>query len=67
MIVFLKKYKTTTFNSLHYHSLSKNFTDRFTYENRPSVNLSSVKKTPMVLQKENTRQKKITPFNIPIK
>jgi len=44
MIVFLKKYNTTTFNSLHYHSLSKNFTDRFTYENRPSVNLSSVKK-----------------------
>jgi hypothetical protein len=44
MIVFLKKYNTTTFNSLHYHSLGKNFTDRFTYENCPLVNLSSVKK-----------------------
>jgi hypothetical protein len=56
MIVFLKKYNTTTFNSLHYNSLGKNFTDRFTYENRPLVNLSSVKKkTLMVLQIENTR------------
>jgi hypothetical protein len=44
MIVFLKKYNTTTFNNLHYNSLGKNFTDRFTYENRPLVNLSSVKK-----------------------
>ena len=52
--------RTTTFNSLtdrifyqflHYHSTGKNFINRFTDKNCPLV-----KKTPMVLQTENTRK-----------